>query len=646
MSMYPQQQAYSQPSFPHGYPLQQPSYALPSSSIYPVDPGAFRSDYTARLAGLTDNSRVIIQALSMYAHDFSRWGDVVTQCIEAHIRRVPPEIKLPAFYLVDALSKNVFDPYAGLFASIVAPLFLETYHQVDQQTRGKMEEMLLTWRTGAPNGRELFGIGPQLAIERGIWPSNPGQGSSHSSNAFVPKSQVLSELEFALRQKERVLQNNPYDSVASNHIGILSQLRKLVETGVSQEELAQILAQLRTLVRPNPTNLAPTPTPAAPTPVKYPHTAPYPPSFTYQQTVGSNASLVHPQYPMAHTLTYTNSAQQIQAPDTSRPLSNPVVASTASPAIPNISGLFEALVKAGVVSATSTPTGAGATIQAQDDSKIQSHDTQPPRESSVEDARVYRRAILAEDVKFSSAEISRHRPNIVHFLYDRMPVQCKQCGLRFSDTAQGKKTMQEHLDMHFRQNRKASQSVGRGHSRSWFLGVEDWIRDLPYSSDDKDMTGFSSRLSNAKAVASAESARRDAELRARFVVVPPGDEAKHITCPICKEAFKSEFNEEDEEWIWKNALKVDDKIYHATCHAEALLTNGSLSARLRQGFIGSRSGTPDAPSLRATPPQSGKAELPSPSSKLGMKRKVEVDSTDGRPDGSPPLKKVILAAYA
>jgi hypothetical protein len=24
----------------------------------------------------------------MYAHDFSRWGDVVTQCIEAHIRRV------------------------------------------------------------------------------------------------------------------------------------------------------------------------------------------------------------------------------------------------------------------------------------------------------------------------------------------------------------------------------------------------------------------------------------------------------------------------------------------------------------------------------------------------------------------------------
>ena len=184
------------------------------------------------------------------------------------------------------------------------------------------------------------------------------------------------------------------------------QLRKLVEAGVSQEELSQILAQLRTLVRPNPTNLPPPP-PPPPAPVKYPPSTTYPPSFSYPQTVVPNgASPVHPQYPMTHTLTYANSAQQMQTPDLSRPSSNSVVASTAPPSIPNISGLFEALVKAGVVSATSTPTGAGATMQAQD-SKPQSHDTLSPRESNVEDARIYRKSILAEDVKFSSAEISR-----------------------------------------------------------------------------------------------------------------------------------------------------------------------------------------------------------------------------------------------
>ncbi len=36
----------------------------------------------------------------MYAHDFSRWGDVVAQCIEAHIRRVSgPLPSIPSFLL-------------------------------------------------------------------------------------------------------------------------------------------------------------------------------------------------------------------------------------------------------------------------------------------------------------------------------------------------------------------------------------------------------------------------------------------------------------------------------------------------------------------------------------------------------------------
>lgn len=306
-------------------------------------------------------------------------------------------------------------------------------------------------------------------------------------------------MEFTLRQKERSLQSNPYDAVAQNHISVLSQvrlcpevsffllttkqLRKLVEAGVSQDELAQILGQLRALVRPTSA-----PPPAIP-PTKYTSALPYPPSFTYHQTVVPAGAPLHPQYPPSRTPNYSNSAQQFQSSDTSRPTAmNPVVATTAPPAMPSITGLFEALVKAGVVSATSTPTGAGATAHVQDDLQRQPTDVQGPIESKAEECRAYKNAILAEDVKFSSADISRyslhpaceswthlpgrHRPKIVHFLYDRMPVQCKQCGLRFSDTAQGKRAMQEHLDMHFRQNRKASQSIGRGHSRSWFLGAE------------------------------------------------------------------------------------------------------------------------------------------------------------------------------
>jgi pre-mRNA cleavage complex 2 protein Pcf11 len=94
-------------------------------------------------------------------------------------------MKLPAFYLLDAISKNVYDPYARHFAAFVIPLFLETYGQVDENTRSKMEEMLLTWRTGSPNGKELFGVPPQVAIERGVWGDG---GSSHNVSLNVSLS--------------------------------------------------------------------------------------------------------------------------------------------------------------------------------------------------------------------------------------------------------------------------------------------------------------------------------------------------------------------------------------------------------------------------------------------------------------------------
>lgn len=65
---------------------------------------------------------------------------------------------------------------------------------------------------------------------------------------------------------------------------------------------------------------------------------------------------------------------------------------------------------------------------------------------------------------------------------------------------------------------------------------------------------------NASNSSAKEAAEREKALRASFVVVPPGDEAKSISCPVCKETLKSEFMEEDEEWVWLNAVRVKDKV--------------------------------------------------------------------------------------
>lgn len=87
----------------------------------------------------------------------------------------------------------------------------------------------------------------------------------------------------------------------------------------------------------------------------------------------------------------------------------------------------------------------------------------------------------------------------------------------------------------------------------------------------------------------AENAKNNEDLRAMFVIVPPGDEAKPVRCPICKEALKSEFLEDDEDWVWKNALKKGDTVYHATCHSEAAASTSTLVSRLRADYSRSRS---------------------------------------------------------
>ena len=88
---------------------------------------------------------------------------------------------------------------------------------------------------------------------------------------------------------------------------------------------------------------------------------------------------------------------------------------------------------------------------------------------------------------------------------------------------------------------------------------QDWTQNTVSDAKGKGRLD-GQRPMNAKAAAAAESAERDAKLRALYVIVPPGDEAKQISCPICKEMIKSEFLEDDEDWVWKNAIMKDDRV--------------------------------------------------------------------------------------
>jgi pre-mRNA cleavage complex 2 protein Pcf11 len=92
--------------------------------------------------------------------------------------------------------------------------------------------------------------------------------------------------------------------------------------------------------------------------------------------------------------------------------------------------------------------------------------------------------------------------------------------------------------------------------------LQDWVHDVAdvlAAADVKGKDRIEGAPTSAKAAAAA-AAERDAKLRAMFVVVPPGDESKPITCPVCRDQLKSEFLEDDEEWVWKNAIRVRGKV--------------------------------------------------------------------------------------
>jgi hypothetical protein len=547
MSVYPPPSHLPQAPYPHhAFPSIPPQYGFPQPVQPPIpyfsDSIQFRQFYAHKLRGLTENSKPAIHALSMIAQDFARWGEVVVQCIENHIRRVspsrfflstspsqlgvegyppccatscvfilvkpqhlctllvkfsrmrkeknmvvrfvrpvtrprrqastasgervptpllmllpylsfrglltnhcliciqiPPPFKLTAFYLLDAISKNLYEPYARHFGPVVVPLFLDTYSQVDDSTKAKMIEMLATWRAGAPNGRELFGAVPQLAIEQELFgtgtPSVRSFGDRLSSllvtlgiqdTARVSSAQVLGELQFAIGQAEREMQSNPYNNTVRTQLPVLHQvrfifslfpcdqtsdlifqLRQFVEKGLSPDELHQILSQLRNITRPA-VQLPPQSYPVAPS------ISALPPPNTYSQYSYNHAGPssappqshpLQPAYPQ-DTLDDVKPSFPPALPVQSVPVAPPAPTNKPSvpalPAVSDIANLYSALVKAGMVGVPGTPPVVSSVVN---ESKPE------PADSSSKTISEHTRKLLSQRIELSTTGIARYVPD-------------------------------------------------------------------------------------------------------------------------------------------------------------------------------------------------------------------------------------------
>lgn len=107
-------------------------------------------DYQSALDGLTMNSRFEITNLTQIARDLTSYAFPISETLEQHIKKVPPQRKLPALYVLDSIVKNIGTPYTLFFGKNLYQTFMEAYTIVDNNTRKKMEEMLKTWKEPVP----------------------------------------------------------------------------------------------------------------------------------------------------------------------------------------------------------------------------------------------------------------------------------------------------------------------------------------------------------------------------------------------------------------------------------------------------------------------------------------------------------------
>ncbi|KAK0127641.1 hypothetical protein ONS96_007165 [Cadophora gregata f. sp. sojae] len=128
------------------------SYGNPSDEV--------AEDFKHALLDLNLNSRYEISNLTVIARENTEAALAISEVLKAHIKQVAPPKKLPAFYVLDSIVKNVGTPYTLFFGRDIFAVFMDSYARVDNATRSKMVEMLRTWKEPVPGSMDTRPVFP------------------------------------------------------------------------------------------------------------------------------------------------------------------------------------------------------------------------------------------------------------------------------------------------------------------------------------------------------------------------------------------------------------------------------------------------------------------------------------------------------
>ncbi|KAJ3022334.1 UNVERIFIED_CONTAM: hypothetical protein HDU68_009202, partial [Siphonaria sp. JEL0065] len=508
-------------------------------------PEAVRQQFRASLAELTFNSRPIIMSLTAIADENTRFAGAIVQAIEDQLRNYSVLLPLgvsifgptfktmvnqPQIFKTGGSQKQTPDPYSTLFAINMYGTFTNAYAAVSLQDRERFKKVVETWKLPNPvarDGSPLFPVAVTARLDRfmvgyrdpvdqvGVRSPQlvaPARNTVHpplqpqprpGSQQSLTSIVLQQQIQALLTQKQNAVLQNPRDTASRDQIGILTQLLVHVSSSALSTSDLQLISQSLTSMMVTTT----IPIPVAPVPVAAPS-----PAFAF-------------------------------------PL--PIVPSGLIPGVGNASS---SLLRNGG-----------------------SHSNRGNNSNHSNGAE--KRPVELIRLQLKQDDINRPIKNAHEILYDPSTLQCKQCGTRFPGTTDsGRKKNAAHLDWHFRQNKRLREKGGRrAVCREWYLGEETWVKeDLTAAAGgalEGDADEDKSKNSGAAFFGdmddgtdgggvSVVSKKQEPEIIHNI----PAEGETNLQCGICMEALEQYYDEQEDMWMIKNAVKVDRKLYHQSCY--------------------------------------------------------------------------------
>ncbi|EZF31005.1 hypothetical protein H101_05364 [Trichophyton interdigitale H6] len=604
-------------------------------------------DYKNSLEDLTSNDKFQISNLTVIAKENTEHAMAISRVLENHIRNTPPSQKLPALYVVDSVVKNVGTPYTLFLGRNLYQTFMNAYTLVDSQTRKKLDEMLKTWKEPVPGSldprpvfpaeitrnienalikartaalqqqqsrsqQEAMTLGRGIGTPPPIWRNTPtppqggpryppGYGynnqqmpsNGHGYPNQPPYNQPPQEpinLASLHRDVDSLIMSvrleftaNPLNTAVQQKLKALLDLQNILQQQrLPDAQLKQIRDQVSQLSASSAKPTPPPPAPAAlPAHIPNPAVSTPPIGTVPAQAPQPNLQALLNPNTLAELIKAT--AQKPTPTQQTQPYTQPAVpppslaAAVQPPTSLAESPLIASLRARGLLPpATGTPT------------------TTPPNLPFIIPGQPAYTPVPANTnsqgvkikVPMTSASIRIPRPNLISCLYEDKPNRCGTCGRRFVSTQEGKDKKARHLDWHFKTNLRINEAAKRSQNRSWYLDERDWIKFREFEDDiGADDASVAARKSNSEDASGKKTEQQ------RWIHAPNDATLRNTPCPICQENFESTWFEEAQDWIWRDAIKVGNRIYHASCYAE-VTKDGSTgaSADISRG----RTSTPDS----------------------------------------------------